>query len=370
MSFGIRSMKKIKEEQKKEVSTLLKKHIVVGQSYEAIYAVLKLSKKYGKENVLLLTELPLNVSMIKEQIKCTIPSVRDEKSAEYLRSHYPALEILPSNSKVQFYKDGKFYFFGSKAKPMPLLAGEKYFTQEHFQVKLEKLFENEWENVESLLENQQMIKFIETIQLLEEKNEPVRFEIIGSDDENIHCEQLYWVESPQMFVNKVKNKNQLSDEFMTYVGAQETMGALTLHFECHGQAHDAIGTFLLPQSMTHEWGHFICQIDHYEPETDTQSLTVMMMIREGDDVSEEDLAKKVRLMKRVMQRSLSSFKDRKYKEYIYFKEQALFLNFEDDLSDTIWKKQPYVHMLGSAGPVTKDFGFQHFARSMSTFSRL
>ena len=374
MSFGILSMKKKKEDEQKELVSSYKKHVVVGNNYEAVYGLLRLVKKYGEENVLLVTSSPLNGSMIKEQLKCILPTVRDEQSAELLRSHFPFLEIIPSQSGVSFYKDGKFHQWGGKAKPMPLLEGEEFFANTFYQVKIENLFEQEWELVEKLLENNQSIKYINEIEKTQPTDlvEPVNMKLKTADNEIVSCEELYWFDSPKHFLGKLVDKSDVSDKLIEFVGSQRTLGGLVVHFECDGMAHEKDGTYLLPQSLTHEWGHFVCNIDKYDPAEESQKLTCMMIIRDEDDMSEEDLAKKVRLMKRVMERSMDQFKGMKFTEYIYYNDELLFSSFNDDLSEQIIKEENHFHLLGSAGLVhTHNVdNLQYFSRSMMTFQNL
>ncbi|MEX0798171.1 MAG: hypothetical protein WEB87_03110 [Bacteriovoracaceae bacterium] len=331
--FGLRAFKKLKEESRKEDKRQYIPHIVVGDNAFAALVYLKLRQKHGDEAVKLVCRNPLDKQDIINQWKCSLHTIRDEDRAKNLNDLNPRLEIFPSQSKVRFYKDAKFHEMDGRAKPHEFMEDEEFFKDSYFHMKKEHLFTTEqWNELDETLRTAQINKYISGIKKTEPKDlvEKTNFILETGERENLECEKLYWCDSPKAFYKLAQNKNDLSDAVAGYCAALEERVGLTVHFEAAQQIYEEQGTVLLPQSATHEWGYFIIDFDKYDPENQKQIFKSMMFI-DLDDVNEEELAKKIKLMKRVVGRVFPDFEKAKYTEHLHYNETTLIKNCKDAL---------------------------------------
>ena len=351
--FGLRAFKKLKEDSRKEDTRQYIPFIVCGDNAFAALAYLKLKEEHGPENVKLLCRNPLDKQDIINQWKCSLHYLRDENVARTLTDLNPRLEIFPSESKVKFYKDAKFHEMDGRAKPHEFMEDEDYFKDSYFHIKEENLFSTEeWNELEEILRTGQINKYIGSIEKREPNDlvEKTNFVLKTGEHENFECEKLYWCDSPKAFYKLLKNKKDLSDATSAFCSALEERVGLTVHFEVEKEIYEEHGTVLLPQSVTHEWGYFILDFDKFDPERNVQVFRSMMFI-DLDEVNEEELAKKMKLMKRVIGRVFPDFDKVKYTEHIHYNEQLLIKNFKDDL---YFENNPEVENLkfiGNGAPV-------------------
>jgi hypothetical protein len=351
--FGIRAFKRLKEEsthiddRRKYFS-----HIVVGDDFMAVWMFLKLRKEHGAEKVCLITENPLDQKTLLEEWKCSIHTLRDEETANTLIGLKPQLEITPSNTKVQFYKDTKLHEFGGRAKPMPLGAGEEEFLGSFYKVNFQNLFTSEdWEALDEVLKGQEN-KILQSIELSTPQDlvEKTFFKLHTGEHESFECEHLHWVKNPKKFHRLVENKEELADAISEYCTHLQTQTGVVVHFDCDREIHPEAGTVFLPQSMTHEWGHFIVDFEAFDPASNQQGITGLILLKD-EDLTEEELAKKIKLLKRVMERVFPEFSKSNYTEYIRFAEDMFIHGMKDELMQSMRSAMPQLEMLGSAAPI-------------------
>src|SRR5690606_22132240 len=112
-------------------------------------------------------------------------------------------------------------------------------------------------------------------------------------------------------------------------------------------------TLFIPQSMTHEWGHFIVEFQNYDFETKTQLCHVLILIHD-EEPQPEDLGQKIRLMKRVMDRVFPELDGALLKEYIRFDDEMFISNIKDQETEQISFDYPKLNFLGQATPLEED----------------
>lgn len=349
--FGIRALKKVQDDESQKTKREYFQHIVYGENYFAVLTYLKLIERFGIDKVKLISENPVSKDSITTQLKCSVSTLRDEVIAKKLLEKTPRLEILPNESENVFYKDAKFHKFGGRAKPHELMEDEEEFIDPNFQLKIEGLFTDEhWENLNEILAKGQLNKYLTQIDVTKPTDlvEKTNFKLFTGEYETFECEKLYWCESPKSFYKRVENKNELSDELGSYCTALEERTGLVVHFDCDKEVYDSFGTVFLPQSATHEWGHFIADINKKDIATDRQEFSCLMFVNE-DEVNEEDLAKKIKLMKRVLERVLPDFGKTNYSEKIYYSRQLLIKNTQDENFKNY--KDEAVSFIGQGAPI-------------------
>lgn len=354
--FGIRAFKKHSLEKTQEVERIYYPHIVMGENFWSVLTYLKLQKTYGNDQVCFITPHHYDKQSILNEWKCSVAKLRDENTASVLRDINARLEIFPSTEPVLFYKDSKFHEIGGRAKPLTLLADEEFYTQKKFNYKLENLFtDEEWNNFDEKVVQKQVNKFVSKINVTTPKDlvEKTHFILTTGEAQEYHCEKLYFTESPKSFFKLVSNKSELDDDLAAYCTSLEERAALSIHFKVDREIHDKEQTVLLPQSQTHEWGHFIVEFDAFDPSNKTQEFRSTMFI-ELDEVNEEELAKKVRLLKRTIERTFPEFSKARITEHIHFDSEFL-IKTTDDYNAHL-ENQNNVVFVGIGAPSSKDNG--------------
>lgn len=351
--FGLRAFKKSKEDHTVQEKKQYFQHVVYGENFYAALTYLKLQEKYGAENVKLICENHIDKQSIMSEWRCSLNTVRNENVAKKLMEKKTQLEILPDTHRVKFYKDSKFHEFGGRTKNFEIKPGEEFFQDTFFNIKLEGLFTTEqWENLDETLKSAQLNKYLDRIELTEPTDliEKTNYILHTGEFESIHCENLYWSESPKDFYSKVENKNKVNDALGELCNTVEHRAAMAVHFEVDGQIYEDKGTVFLPQSVTHEWGHFICDFEDFDPAKNKQNFTCLMFVNE-DEVNEEELAKKIRLMKRVLERTIPDFAKMKYDEHIHYDSEFFIDSVKDELVNDIDFDHSHLKFVGQGAPI-------------------
>lgn len=349
--FGIRALKKVQDDESQENKREYIPHIVYGATFYSVLTYLKLKNLYGEDKVKMILNGTIDKDSIIGEWRCSVNTLRSEIVAQKLMHKKPQLEVLPSVGKNAFYKDGKFHKFGGRAKPYELKEDEELFVEKFYNFKLEGLFEDsDWENLDELLSKAQLSKYIDKIETTKPTDlvEKTNFKLYTGELETYECENLYWCESPKLFYKKVENTSDLDDAMAAYCSALDHRTGLVVHFDVAGQIYEGAGTVFLPQSATHEWGHFIADIKPYDVVSERQEFSCLMFVDE-DEVNEEELAKKIKLMKRVIERVLPDFNKFTYNERIQYYQDLIIKNTLDDLFPN-YKDFP-VRFIGQGGPL-------------------
>ena len=79
-----------------------------------------------------------------------------------------------------------------------------------------------------------------------------------------------------------------------------------------------------------------------------QEFSCLMYVDE-DEVNEEGIAKKIKLMKRVIERVFSDFSKARYNEKIYYSQEMFINNTDDSLYESL--KEESVTFIGQGAPI-------------------
>lgn len=342
--FGLRAFKAQKQDQTITTKKIYTKNLVIGNDFLAVKKFLKLNS----EETIFLSERLLSKDILLDQWKCLPPSMRNQEAMNAIIGKFPRLEIIPNNSPCAFYKDTKFHEFGGRAKPFELKEGEEYFTKPSANYRLDLLFsDEEWTMLDDLMKEGSLVKIIEKIEVTKPSDlvEVTNFIVSTGEGEIISCENLYYFDSPRKFLKTLVNKNELNEEIISYATSVQEKSGLVIHFTFPKAIHEKAETVFLPQSVTHEWGHFICDFEEFNTFSNTQEATCLMIIQEDDGATEEELAKKVRLMKRVMERVYPEMSKIAYKEHILYESDMFLSEFVEINPST----HPNLFMQGRGG---------------------
>ncbi len=354
--FGLRALKKESKEQLRKDSRFFFDHIVIGDDHVAAATFLNLLREYPDKKVKIISSSVLNKQSVVNELKCKVSTIRDEESASQLISKSASLEVLATNQEPLFYKDTKLHKFTGRAKPHELMEDEDVFKQSYYNFKWESLFNSDdFEKFDDIILAHQFNKFIERIDLItpEDLVEVTNFQIFTSENEVFECEQLHWCQNPKTFYKLVKDKDSLDLSLHEYCNKLEARTSLTVNYESNQNFYETSGTVYLPQSVTHDWGHFICDIKPFDPASNTQEITALMFVTE-EISTEEELAKKIRLMKRVMDRVFPIFAKSEVKEFINYRVDSFIKNNDDSLSASIKQSHPDLKLYGEGAYLDED----------------
>ncbi|WP_127716554.1 hypothetical protein [Halobacteriovorax sp. HLS] len=371
MSYS--DLKKLKKEEVKTTNRIDTTSLVVGGDVFALATLEALLKTHAKEDILLLTKE--NIS--QDGVGINGPgSLRGQSNIDYMEKFYSYADIEVTQKKSTYYKDLKFKAFGSRGKHEKLLWGEEFFTNPRARYSSEKIFT--FMNDENFFEDVSKVK-LEHIpnKIFKEDNLWV---VECTNGTQIYCKNLYWCESPWKFYQDFPKKESLSNEFVQFVEGTQTPCALHIKLIFEKELTNRQETMLIPLSYTHEWGHFIGEFKNVCEENKTQEANFLAYI-DVNHTNEEDISKKIRLLKRNLEKIFPAFKGISFKEFIVLTENTDSLNFDDSYSLSTEKALENVYFVSSNAPFIdsaqneNNFGdsvyaLSHMARGLKVLSEI
>jgi hypothetical protein len=354
MSFGL--LKHFKDSKSGNTHNTTSKHyhhVILGQDLGAVLKLVDLRKNSPEESVRLISSRPLSRQALLENYEFGVSHLRSSGAVENIYRKFHDAKILPQSKEASFYKDGKFHDFGGRAKPMDLLAGEEFFTQKGYKIELSSLFSaDDWENLDLILEDHSEIRIFESIEkttpedLVDKKEWLLTFK----DFAKATCENLYVSLSPKRFLSLIHHKESLTPELIDVCTSVNIQSAISVTWVLDKEIYPEEKTLLIPQSMTHEWGHFLVEFEGYNYSRKEQLCHVLFLIHEEEPQS-EDLAQKIKLMKRVLDRVFPDVEKHIRKEYIRFDEEMFISGIKDSALEQLSFDYPSLRFLGQSGPL-------------------
>lgn len=279
--------------------------LVVGGDYFAVKAFHKLSAQYGAGRVSLLLEQPID----QKRFLGLGPSVvRGSANCAALMERWPQYVKDHKLHKSLFYKESKFRKFSGRHKSAKLLWGEEFYTQDFLKVDVDAIlseFSTEsWEAVHS----RSIYGMISKITLSDEGPE-----LVCTNGNHYRCKKIYWGNGLWNFLSSFGPKNKLTDEFIEFCEEMKTPCNLNVTFFFDGKVSESGDTIFLPLSQTYDWGHFVGEFK--TDENGTQRGEFINFI-DPDSTSEEDISKKIRLLKRNLEKIYPGMKSKICNEYI------------------------------------------------------
>jgi hypothetical protein len=363
MSFGLlKHFKDTKSGNTQSVAPHYFKHIVIGQDLGAVLKLVELLRSYPGESVRLISSRPLSRQMLEEIYGLGVSQLRSEESVESIYRRFHEAKILPQTKEASFYKDGKFHEFGGRAKSMDIRPGEEFFIKKGYKLELKSLFsENEWETLDQTLNAHSEIRLFEAIEkttpleLVEKKEWLLSFK----DFSRAACENLYVSLSPKKFLGFVQNKESLTPELIDACTAITVQAGISVSWQFDKEIFPEERTLFVPQSMTHEWGHFLVEFESYNHQKKEQLCHVLFLVHEEEPQS-EDLASKIKLMKRVLDRVFPDLEKHIKKEFIRFDDEMFISDVKDEALEQLSFDYPTLEFLGQAGSVEQGHRAEKF----------
>lgn len=356
MSFGLlKHFKEKKGEETQKQSSKHYQHLILGHDLGAILKLMEIKTQFPQDSVRLISNRPINKQSLIENYDYGVLELRSAEAVEGIYKKYHNAKILPQSNEASFYKDGKFHEFGGRAKSMEILKGEEFFIHKGYKIELSSLFSTEnWENLDQIINEHSEIRIFESVEknppedLIEKKEWVLSFK----DFATATCEYLYVSMSPKKFLNLFHNKEKLTPELIDFCTSTDVRTAISVTFFLDKEIFQEEKTLFIPQSMTHEWGHFIVEFEQ-------EKCHVLFLIHE-DEPQTEDLASKIRLMKRVLDRVFSDIEKHIVKEYIRLDEEMFISNIKDSTAEQLSFDYPTLKFLGHSAPMNENFKNEKF----------
>jgi hypothetical protein len=111
--------------------------------------------------------------------------------------------------------------------------------------------------------------------------------------------------------------------------------------------------------MTHEWGHFIVEFENFNHQSQEQLCNILFLIHEEEPQSEE-LASKIKLMKRVLDRVFPDIEKHITKEFIRFEDEMLISDIKDSVVEQLLFDYPTLRFIGQSNPMPSEFSHEKY----------
>ena len=284
--------------------------------------------------------------------------VRGEANIAVLKALRPELEWQEREAPSRFYKDQKFREFGGRSKSETLLEGEEFFCDKGYYSDLRKLLPQQEKLAEYLSNSEEhFIDYIEKANP-ERLDEVTHWKIFCKDEVVIECENLFWGKSPAELAKLIKNKELLSNELIEMMVNSMGRKMLSVSLSFEEEVIAQAGTYFLPQSMTHEWGHFIVEAYPFDSEQKCQKIVCFCYVLE-EESGDEEVSKKIKLLKRVFERIFPDILKKNHREEIVFSEDISSFPYGDEVYESVENNIKNLYFLGAQAPLTKGFASEY-----------
>jgi hypothetical protein len=363
MSFGLlKHFKDLKKDAQVAASTTFVKEIILGSDLGAVLKLIELRKTWPAEQVKIVSPRPIDRKLLLETHQFGVGLLRSAPAVEEIyRRHFNA-RILPQRKDPVFYKDGKFHEFSGRAKPMTLLAGEDFFTSRCHRLEISSLFDSEtWANLDAILAEAVILKIVDAVEKTEvqELVDRKEWKLGCKDFSSLTCENLHVSMAPHKFLGLMHDQDKATAELVDFCSSSESRAAISVTFILDREIYPDDQTLFIPQSMTHDWGHFIAEFETFDHSCREQVCHVLFLIQDEEPQS-EDLAAKIRLMKRVLDRVFPELERSIKKEYIRFDEDMFIGGVKDSALEQLGFDWPTLRFISQASPAPANLQQEKF----------
>jgi hypothetical protein len=321
MAFkDIHKLKKIAVVEKENIST---PYLVIGKDVFTLALYTKLKLAHGPENVRLISE----DEVLRSDLFPKGPSfLRGAVNQDVLKGIRPDITVTEIKENALFYKDMTWKSFGGRSKSEALKYDEEFFTGPRLDVDFKQLFSELGSNTDEYLAgiNQEAYQ----VRLKGIKKSETGFSVECINGTEFHSEYLYFGKSPYHYMELYGDKSELSDSFIEFCESTKTSSALFVKFVFESNPlSDMKETLFIPLSYTHEWGHFIGEFRENGGKQEIEFMHFM----EDDLMSEEDVSRVIRLLKKSMEKIFDKFLKIKSQEFIILEQELGCLKIDDSL---------------------------------------
>ena len=348
MAFkDLHKLKKIAIVEKESISV---PYLVVGKDIFSLSLYTHLKELHGEDKVRLLSQEPITPSDLILKGPSTL---RGETNQRLFKELYPDVPITKCSESALFYKDMSWKSFGGRSKPEALKYDEGFFTGDRIDPDFKKVFDEKFFTAEFLsqMNRESYQVLIKSISRTPESG----FVVECINGTEFHAEEMYFGFSPYQYLKFYSDKSQLSDSFIQFCESTKTTSALFVKFIFEKPLSDQKETLFIPLSYTHEWGHFIGE---FRANDEGLQEIEFMHFLEDQVMSEEDVSRTIRLLKKNMEKIFDKFLKIKSHDYITLEQEIGCLKIDDSLfQESLVSGKGESHKLsfiGINGPITNE----------------
>jgi hypothetical protein len=349
LSFGIKLLKS-HHHSNEEISKNYFKTLLMGDDLAMILALMKLKQESPDRELKLITTRLITKKDLIDRYQSSVSLLRSVEDLKKILEFYPNFKTFTINQPTQFYKDGKWHEFSGRAKPVDLKDYEQFFLNHSLSIELEGLFSSDdWINLDQILEKYCEVRVVESIEKINATDlaQPQEWRVVFKDFSQIECLNLMTSLHPQKILKMSKQGQSLPDSITKFLSSLSSKVTISINWKLKNHLTSE-GTYLIPQSMTHDWGHFIFEQKHFNVDENLWDASLLIIWQE-EEFSAEDVAQKIKLSKRVLERVFHDFEKNVHSEQISVIENGLMGGATTDLSKEISTQVPTFKYLGPGG---------------------
>ena len=336
--------------------TLSKQHLIVGCNLFSLCLYKELTDRFGPSEVAILSEHPITPDLIFPRGPTPL---RGNANTQMIQILFPNIKIDQTRTPV-FLKESKWRSFNERVKPQKFLWCEEFFSHPGIKFNPRDIypFLSDQNFFDLANENRlpHLIENLITPSSLNCANGPL-----------INCEYLYWAKSLDFFLRCCQNPQDIPQPFVQF--CKDSKGPITLlvSFEFEKPITDKKETLFIPLSASYERGHFIGEFSSLPGNCQKAEFITYL---DPQEASEEDVSKKIRILKRNMRRLFSA---QNFEESVVLTESPCSLNIDDEILSTLKKAMPNFRIVGSHAPLENcnDLsGLSFFARGAANLCEI
>jgi hypothetical protein len=324
MSYS--SILKLKKEVKNEQTQGYKRHVVVGDDVFSLKLYTELVRLHGNEQVSLICAHDLDLRSVLPKGPSML---RGEANIALFKKLYPDVGLKIVEKASSFIKEGEWKSFEGRAKGEKLLWTEEFYVPARAEIDFAALFP--FLREEGFFDRINSERINTGVSSIGKENpsdlvDPAHFSLKCTNGVELSCEKLYWGLGPMAFLRVCDFKSELSDGLIQFCEEAKGPAALTIRFQFDQQVSELEETLFIPQSYTHEWGHFVGEFSSF---TNGRQEANFLCFIDPEACDEEELGKKLRMLKRSLEKIFPSFGHASYEEYISLSEDSPCLKIDD-----------------------------------------
>lgn len=351
--MAFKSLQSLRKTQPVKVDKKFFPIVVLGEDLFSLSAVRQLWQRYGVAEVAFICSRHLD---LKDFSLLGPNSLRGENNLKYFEKLYPTAAVKKQTQVASFYKESQFKSFAGRTKPEPLLPGESFYIEPRLEFDQQEVFKlHQDQNFLAQLAEHTIeliptaIKRYHSLDLIEKG----KWKVTCSNGEEFVCEKLIFGRSPAVFLDLYKDKAELSDQLIEVCEKTQTPCSLIVRLEYHKKVCEREESLFLPLSFTYQWGHFVGEFSHYDESSNKQVGEFIHFINK-DRATEDEVSKKIRLLKRNLEKNFPLIKGAKVEEFIVLKEESSCLDFDNAAFAKIAEEVSGVLFIGDNAYLSND----------------
>jgi len=301
----------LKKQKKENKSYIELESLVVGEDIHTLCYIFNRREKLENSKFIISKRIDFEETFGKGYEK-----IRGKQNIDFCKKGPMGPFLSEATISPTFFKDNQFRLFGGRSKSETLQKEEVFFTQ--------KSINFEFGNGFSFLRDSSFWDFfykeshVSQINKVELKEKDGDWIIELLNGTTFRSKNLIWGLPPWKLLSFFGNKSELNNGFIEF--CENTRGAFSLKvlFKLKEKISEMKETFFIPLSLTHEWGHFLGNF--YE--LGDEYFLELNHYFNPEKLSEEEISKRIKILKRSLEKVFPSFSKSLDNEYLSINENV------------------------------------------------